>query len=141
MRGRLGAPSRLAEASRAALEKSLGLRLRLLETTLISGFLAACSLQAGEASARMGAKKGCIGKDTAFLLAVGSFLLTVELFYLQLTILAFLLTILAILLTVGAFSAHNGKVRIIRDLRDRKQRSLTVSKEAPIVSKKAYPNK
>ena len=71
-----------------------------------------------------------------------------ELFYLQLTILAFLLTIgaflltvLASLLTIGAFFAYSGKVRIIRALTDCKQRSLTVSKEAPTVSKKASPKK
>ena len=73
--------------------------------------------------------------DAAFLLTVGSFLLTVELFCLQLTNLAFiltvgafLLTILALFLTVGAFLTYNGKVRLIRALRDCKQRSLTVSK-------------
>ena len=54
-------------------------------------------------------------------------------FYLQLTILAFLLTI-------GAFFAYSGKVRLIRALRDLKQRSSTVSKRAPIVSKKASPD-
>ena len=76
-----------------------------------------------------------------FLLTVGSFLLTVELFYLQLTILAFLLTVgaflltvLACLLTVGAFFAYSGKVRLIRALRDCKQRSLTASKKTPTVS-------
>ena len=77
---------------------------------------------------------------------MGSFLLTVELFCLQLTILAFLLTVgaflltvLAFLLTVGAFFAYSGKVRLIRALRDCKQRSLTVSKKAPTVSKRASP--
>ena len=80
------------------------------------------------------------------MLTVGSFLLTVELLYLQLTILAFLLTIgaflltaLASLLAIGAFFAYSGKVRLIRALRDCKQRSLTVSKKAPTVSKKASP--
>ena len=84
--------------------------------------------------------------DAAFLLTVGSFLLTVELFYLQLTILAslltilaFLLTALAFLLTVGAFLLTSGKVRLIRALRDCKQRSSTVSKKAPTASKKASP--
>ena len=73
--------------------------------------------------------------DAAFLLPIGSFLLTIELSYSQLTTLAFLLTMgawsptnLAILLTIGAFFAYNGKVRLISALRDRKQRSLTVSK-------------
>ena len=81
-----------------------------------------------------------------FLLTVGSFLLTVELFYLQLTILAFLLTpgaflltVLASLLTIGAFFDYSGKVRLIRAWRDCKQRSLTVSKKAPTVSKKSFP--
>ena len=37
------------------------------------------------------------------------------------------------------FFAYSGKVRLIRALRDCKQRSLTVSKEAPTVSKKASP--
>ena len=35
--------------------------------------------------------------------------------------------------------AYSGKVRLIRALRDCKQRSLTVSKKAPTVSKKASP--
>ena len=76
------------------------------------------------------------------MLTVGSFLLTVELFYLQLTISAFLLTVgaflltsLAFLLTVGTFVAYSGKMRLIVALRDCEQRSLTVSKKAPTVSK------
>ena len=36
--------------------------------------------------------------------------------------------------------AYSGKVRLISALRDWKQRSLTVSKEAPTVSIKASPN-
>ena len=82
-------------------------------------------------------------KDAAFLLTVGSFLLTVELFYLQLTILAFLLTVGAFFAYSFSFFtrswssfAYSGKVRLIRALRDCKQRSLTVSKKAPTVSKK-----
>ena len=81
-----------------------------------------------------------------FCLQLEAFLLTMELFYLQ-------LTILACLLTVGAFFAYNfsffayswsflaysGKVRLIRALRDCKQRGSTVSKKAPTVSKKASP--
>ena len=35
--------------------------------------------------------------------------------------------------------AYSGKVRLIRALRDCKQRSLTVSKKAPTVSTKASP--
>ena len=92
-------------------------------------------------------KEGGISRDAAFLLTIGSFLLTVELFYLQLTVFAclltvgaFLLTVLASLLTVGAFFAYSGKVRLIRALRDCEQRSLTVSKEAPTVSKRASPD-
>ena len=84
--------------------------------------------------------------DAAFLLTVGSFLLTVDLFYLQLTILAFSLTVGASLLTALAFFtyswnffAYSGKVRLIRALRDYRQRSLTVGKKAPTVSKKASP--
>ena len=39
-----------------------------------------------------------------------------------------------------SFFAYSGKVRLTRALRDCKQRSLTVSKKAPPVSKKASPN-
>ena len=38
-----------------------------------------------------------------------------------------------------SFFAYSGKVRLIRALRDCKQRSSTVSKKAPTVSKKASP--
>ena len=69
-------------------------------------------------------------------------------FYLQLTILAFLLTIgvflltaLASLLTIGVFFAYSGKVHLKRASRDCKQRSLTVSKKTPTVSRKASPLK
>ena len=84
--------------------------------------------------------------DAAFLLAVGSFLLTVELLYLQLTILAFFTcnwSFFAYSFSFStyswSFSAYSGKVRLIRALRDCKQRSLTVSKKAPTVSEKAPP--
>ena len=40
-----------------------------------------------------------------------------------------------------SFFAYSGKVRLIRALRDCKQRSLTVSKKAPTVSKKLPPTK
>ena len=80
------------------------------------------------------------------MLTVGSFLLTVELFYSQLTILAFLLTIGAFFAYNFSFFsyslsffAYNGKVHLIRALRDCKQRSLTGSKKAPTVSKKSFP--
>ena len=39
-----------------------------------------------------------------------------------------------------SFFAYNGKVRLMRALRGCKQRSSTVSKKAPTVSKKASPN-
>ena len=39
-----------------------------------------------------------------------------------------------------SFFAYNGKVRLIRALRDCEQRSWTVSKKAPTVSKKASPH-
>ena len=84
--------------------------------------------------------------DAAFLLTIGSSLLTVELFYLQLTILACLLAIEASLLTIlsffaysWSFFAYSGKVRLIRALRDCKQRSLTVSTKAPTVIKRESP--
>ena len=84
--------------------------------------------------------------DAAFLLTIGSFLLAVELFLLTIDNCSFLtyswsciLTALASLLTVGAFFAYSGKVHLRRALRDCKQRSLTVSKAAPTVSKKASP--
>ena len=43
-------------------------------------------------------------------------------------------------LTVPSFFTYSGKVRLISALRDCKQRSLTVSKKAPTVSKKASPD-
>ena len=80
------------------------------------------------------------------MLTVGSFLLTVELFYLQSTISAFFAyswSFFAYSLSLFAYNssffAYNGKVRPIRALRDCKQRSLTVGRKAPTVSKKASP--
>ena len=73
--------------------------------------------------------QGIILKDAVFLLTVGSFLLTVELLYLQLTILAFLLTVLVFFAYSWSFFAYSGKLRLIRALRDCKQRSSTVSKK------------
>ena len=70
-----------------------------------------------------------------------SFFLTVDILAFLLRVWAFLLTALASSLTVGALFAYNGKVLPIRALRDCKQRSLTVSKKAPTVSKKASPPK
>ena len=69
----------------------------------------------------------------------GAFLLTIDNLAFLLTIEAFLLTVLAFTYD-WSFFAYNGKVRLIRALRDCKQRSLTVSKQAPTVSKKASPN-
>ena len=40
-----------------------------------------------------------------------------------------------------SFSAYSGKVPLIRALRDCKQRSLSVSKKAPTVSKKNFPRR
>ena len=80
------------------------------------------------------------------MLTVGSFLLTVEVFNLQWAILAFLPYNLSFsaysfsFLTYSwSFFAYSGKVRLIRALRNCKQRSLTVSKKAPTVSKKLPP--
>ena len=91
--------------------------------------------------------KGVQDEDATFLLTVGSFLLTVELFfYFQLTIVvsllkarAFSLTSLAFFYLQSELFAYRGKVRMISASRDCKQRSLTVSKRAPTVSKKSFP--
>ena len=69
----------------------------------------------------------------------GAFLLSVDNFSFFTYSGAFLLTVLAFLLTVGVFFAYSGKLRLIRALRDCKQRSLTVSKKTPTVSQKASP--
>ena len=104
----------------------------------------------------------CEKRMRLFCLQLEASCLQLELFCLQLTILAFLLTVGAFLLTVDNFSffayswsffaysfsfftynwslfAYGGKVYLIRALRDCKQRSLTVGKKAPTVSKKASP--
>ena len=67
-------------------------------------------------------------------------------FYLQLTILASLTyswSFFAYSFSFFAYSwsffAYSGKLRLIRTLKDCKQRSLTVSKKTPTVSKKASP--
>ena len=82
--------------------------------------------------------------DAAFLLTVGSFLLTVELFYLQFSFFTYSWSFFAYSFSFLAYSwsffAYNAKVRLIRALRDCKQRSLTVSKKAPTVSEKASPD-
>ena len=89
-------------------------------------------------------KKG----DAAFLLTVGSSLLTVEVFYLQLELFCFFthsFSFFAYNFSSFAYNwsflAYSGQVRLIRALRDCKQRRLTVSKEAPTVSKKASPKR
>ena len=73
-----------------------------------------------------------------FFLTIGSFLLTVELFHLQLTILLFSHNWGFSAYSWGFF-AYNAKVRLIRALRDCKQRSLAVSKKSQTVRKKASP--
>ena len=69
----------------------------------------------------------------------GAFLLTVNKFSFLLTIGAFFAYKFSFLTYSWSFFAYSGKVRLIRALRDCKQRSLTVSKKAPTVSKKASP--
>ena len=68
------------------------------------------------------------------MLTIRSFRLTVELFYLQLTILAFLLTIGAFSLPIQLL-AYSEKVCLRSTSTDCKQRSSTVSKKTPAVSK------
>ena len=77
-----------------------------------------------------------------FCLQLGSFLPTLELFYLQLTPWAFSTrswSFFAYSFSFfdysWSFFAYSGKVRLIRALSDCKQRSLTVSKKAPTVSR------
>ena len=71
----------------------------------------------------------------------GALLVTVENCSFLLTVGAFLLTTLVFLTCNWSFLAYSGEVRLTRALRDCKQRSLTVSKEAPTVSKKELPPK
>ena len=82
------------------------------------------------AAARYCSLTPCRFLDAACLLTVGSFLLTVELFFLTVDNFSYFAY-------SWSFFAYNGKVRLIRALRDCKQSSLTVSKKAPTVSKKA----
>ena len=96
----------------------------------------------------VGAKRIKINSDAAFLLTVGSFLLTIEFFLLTVDTFRFFAYSLSFsaynfrfFAYSWSFSAYSGKVRLIRALRDCKQRSLTVSKKAPTVSRKASPNK
>ena len=89
-------------------------------------------------------KKGCPMEDATFFLTVGSFLLTAELFLLVVDNFSFItynwsfFHLHSTFFTCNwSFFTYNGKVLLISALRDCKQRSLTVSKEAPAVSKKA----
>ena len=69
----------------------------------------------------------------------GAFLLTVDKFSLFTYSWSFFAYSFSFLTYSWSFFAYSGKVRLIRALRDCKQRSLTVSKKAPTVSKKASP--
>ena len=79
-----------------------------------------------------------------FFALVWSFLLTAEPFCSQLCLGAILLTIAASLLTVFclqlSFFAYNGKMRLTSTSMDSKQRSSTVSKQAPTEAKKTFPH-
>ena len=68
-----------------------------------------------------------------------SFLLTVDNFSFLTHNWSFFAYSFSFLTYSWSFFAYSGKVRLIRALRDCKQRSLTVSKKAPPVSKKASP--
>ena len=67
----------------------------------------------------------------------GTFLLTVDNFIFLTYSWSFLAYNVSFFAYNWSFFAYNGKVRLILALRDCKQRSLTVSKKAPTVSKKA----
>ena len=69
----------------------------------------------------------------------GAFLLTVDNFSFFTYSWSFLACSFSFLTYSWSFFAYSGKVYLIRALRDCKQRSLTVSKKAPTVSKKASP--
>ena len=85
--------------------------------------------------------------DAAFLLTVGSFLVAVELFFLltvdNSSFSTYSWSFFAYSFSFFTYSwscfAYSGKVRLIRALRGCKQRSLTISKQAPTVNKKASP--
>ena len=83
--------------------------------------------------------------DAAFVLTIGSFLPTAELFAYSCVLALVLLTVSAFLLTIGllclqlSFFAYSGKVLLISTSTDCKQRSSTVSKTAPTLSKKNFP--
>ena len=97
-------------------------------------------------------EKGCVKTDAAFLLTIGSFLLTMELFCLHISLAIDNFSCFTCSWSFFAYNfsfftynwslfAYSGKVRLIRALRDCKQRSLTVSKTAPTVSKQNFPVK
>ena len=69
----------------------------------------------------------------------GAFLLTVDNFSFSAHSFSFFAYSFSFFTYSWSFFAYSGKVRLIRALRDCKQRSLTVSKKAPTVSKKAFP--
>ena len=69
----------------------------------------------------------------------GTFFLTVDTFSFFTYSWSFFAYSFSFLAYSWSFFAYSGKVRLIRALRDCKQRSSTVSKKAPTVSKKASP--
>ena len=71
----------------------------------------------------------------------GAFLLTVDNFSFSAYNFSFFAYSFCFFTYSWSFFAYSGKVRLIRALRDCKQRSLTVSKKAPTVSEKASPEK
>ena len=68
----------------------------------------------------------------------GAFLLTVDNFSFFTYSLSFFAYSFSFFTYSWSFCAYSGKVRLIGALRDCKQRSSTVSKKAPTVSKKAF---
>ena len=69
----------------------------------------------------------------------GAFLLTIDNFSFSAYSFSFFAYSFSFFTYSWSFFAYSGKVRLIRALRDCKQRSLTVSKKAPTVSKRASP--
>ena len=90
--------------------------------------------------------KSHLNRMRLFCLQFEASCLQLSFFYLQLTALAFFTYkwssfaySFSFFTYSWSFFAYSGKVRIIRALTDCKQRSLTVSKKAPTVSRKASP--
>ena len=79
--------------------------------------------------------------STSHALQWGAFLLTVDNFSFFAYSWSFFAYSFSFLTYSWSFFAYSGKMHLIRALRDCKQRSLTVSKKAPTVSKKASPQK